>query len=99
MALGLHKQGLVRLVLGDLDLVQAADLGEQQPEAHPALGDRAVLRLDRLLVLALVVGIDAALLAVALHLLPDGVEPLGIASCRERVCKYVSISVVAISFK
>src|SRR3546814_5279887 len=47
MALGLHEQGLVRLVLGDLDLVQSADLGEQQPEANPTLGDHAVLRLAR----------------------------------------------------
>src|SRR3546814_3316680 len=37
--------------------LQSADLGEQQPEANPTLGDHAVLRLDRLLVLALVVGI------------------------------------------
>ena len=40
----LHGDGLRRFLVGDLDLVAPADLGEQQPEAHAALGDAAILR-------------------------------------------------------
>src|SRR3546814_12341905 len=42
MALRLHEQGLVHLVLGDLDLVQAAALGAQPPGAPPAPADPSV---------------------------------------------------------
>src|SRR3546814_17853824 len=39
-------------------------------------------------------------LNLSVHILPLGIHPeIGRASCRERVCQYVSISVVAVSLK
>ena len=48
-----HRPG--HLVLRHGDAVGPADLRQQQPQPHPPLGDRAVVRLQRLLVLVLVV--------------------------------------------
>ncbi len=49
----------------------AADLREQQPEAHPALGDRPVLGSERLLVLGGVLRVQLAGRLVGLDPLPD----------------------------
>ena len=74
IALHLFDQRLVQLFLADVDLLVAADLGEQQAQAHAPLSDLLVLLLQLLLGLLRVLGVELSLLAVLLDLLPDRVE-------------------------
>ena len=64
-----------RHLLGsDGDAVGAADFRQQQAEAHPAVGDGAVLGAQRVVVLAGVVGVQRARLALLFQPFPDLVE-------------------------
>ena len=66
----LAHDGLVQLLGRDVDRVGAPDIGQQQTQANPALGDLAVLLLHLLFV---VLDLLARLLGF-LDALPDGVE-------------------------
>ena len=72
--LGLAEQGHVGLFLGDLDAVQAPDLGNQQPQADPALGDLPVVFLELVLAFFRILRVQFAGLPVLLDLPPDGLE-------------------------
>ena len=70
------EQGLVDLIVRDLDIGRLADLRKHQAEADAPLGDLAVLRLRGLLGGALVLEGLAAVLQVLLDLRPHGGELL-----------------------
>src|SRR3546814_15778714 len=75
-----------------LSLARAATTANpQDPQAHRALAMALRASGDS----------DAALVSIdrAIALAPEDAEQIGRASCRERVCPYVYISVVAVSLK
>src|SRR3546814_19182482 len=72
-----------RLAAFQADPVHMADAGDERRMMHHHQGRRVGLLLQR--------GIEPVE--------PFGAEQIGRASCRERVCQYVSISLVDVSLK
>ena len=68
---GFGPHGLCEFLLGHLDIVDPSDLGEDQAQAHPALGDLAVLDLKLGIGLVRVLGWQAASRLVLLDLFPN----------------------------
>ena len=68
------EQRAAHLVVGDVDLVARADLGQDQPEPDPARGDVAILGPRLLLGRAFVREAPLRALEVGRHLAPDRLE-------------------------
>src|SRR3546814_12193275 len=86
------------IALSDAVMVARGDLGvEMPPETIPSRQKQIInaCRLSGVPVVVATQMLESMISSPA----PTGAEEIGRASCRERVCQYVSISVVAVSLK